>query len=72
MVEKIKCTAPPVYRYTWPGQDEALCCEDHGRGILVVANAIGMHLQMIPLANVELEGLDLTCSSMDEKREGEK
>ena len=43
------CDKPAAYRYTWPGKDEKGTCEEHGLQLLALANAIGMHLQLIPL-----------------------
>jgi hypothetical protein len=43
------CQEPTAFRYTWPGQDEAGVCAKHARMMQNVANAIGMHLQLIPL-----------------------
>lgn len=41
------CRNKGAYRYTWPGQDEALVCEAHVRKLRTVAGALGMHLQLI-------------------------
>lgn len=43
------CDEPAVYRYTWPGRDEAGACETHTTMALSIAAAMGLHLQMIPL-----------------------
>lgn len=43
------CSKKAAYRYTWPGRDEAHICEEHGRYSVKVAEAIGMHLQLVPL-----------------------
>lgn len=48
-MEREKCNRQAVFRYTWPGQDESFCCVGHGQGIQAVAQAIGSHLQLIPL-----------------------
>ncbi len=45
----MKCNELADYRYTWPGSDESFICENHSSQLLVVANAIGLHLQIIPL-----------------------
>ncbi len=56
----VLCEAKGRFRYTWPGKDEAVVCEGHASKIKAVANAIGCHLQMIPLS----ENMDLQCSSI--------
>jgi hypothetical protein len=43
------CVHDAVYRYTWPGHDEAGICELHRAKAQAIANAIGMHLQFIRL-----------------------
>ena len=43
------CENDAVYRFTWPGQDESFICEDHVKWLQNVANAMGLHLQIIPL-----------------------
>lgn len=44
-----KCEAFPMFRYTWPGQDEAMVCLEHAFRVAWVAEALGMYLQFIPL-----------------------
>ena len=43
------CGEVGAYRYTWPGQDEALICEHHVGIPRNIAKAIGMPLQIIEL-----------------------
>ena len=43
------CSEPGFYRYTWPGRDESCVCETHAKGLVNVAHALGLHLQLIPL-----------------------
>jgi len=43
------CKETPVYRYTYPGQDEKVICERHSKILMNIANAIGLHLQLIEL-----------------------
>ena len=45
-----KCKEFALWRYTWPGEDEAFICVDHGEQLQNVARAIGMHLQLIAIA----------------------
>lgn len=42
-----ECNKDAIYRYTWPGQDEKRICEDCGAKLRGVAQAIGLHLQLI-------------------------
>jgi hypothetical protein len=44
-----RCQGPALFRYTWPGRDEAFACLEHAAQLLGVAEAIGMHLQLTPL-----------------------
>ena len=66
-----QCPLPAKYRYTWPGQDEAVCCVWHGNALRNVANAIGMHLQMISLS-VEEVLAGRQCESGDDLPEERK
>jgi len=43
------CPLLPVYRFTWPGQDEAAICGAHVLHIRRIASAMGLHVQTIPL-----------------------
>ena len=36
-------------RYTWPGRDESCACDLHAAKLSGIAEAMGMHLQLIPL-----------------------
>ena len=55
-----KCKNLAKYRFTWPGADESLICEEHVVGLRIVADAIGLSLQIIPLSENDLK-LGLTC-----------
>ena len=55
-----KCGAPAMYRYTWPGKEESLICVTCAIKLQTVANAIGLHLQMIKLSQEEMLN-GLTC-----------
>lgn len=44
------CGRPAAYRYTWPGRDEDVICEEHSGQLRAVAVAMGLHLQLIPVA----------------------
>jgi len=43
------CGELATIRYAWPGKDESVCCIDHALQLSGVANAIGLHLQLIPI-----------------------
>ncbi len=44
----MKCTNPALFRYTWPGKDESMCCLEHSIMLAKIADAIGLpSLQMI-------------------------
>jgi len=49
---QVGCGNLGAFRFTWPGEDEAEICVIHAPGILAVAKAIGMHLQLIPIVTV--------------------
>ena len=42
------CGKPAAFRYTWPGRDEDQICADHAPHLAHVAEAMGLHLQLIP------------------------
>lgn len=65
MSDKKLCPEPAIARYTWPGRDEALACEQHARQLAWVAKGMGMHLQLIQLSEKDLL-LSPTCSSQDD------
>ena len=58
------CKNQAEYRYTWPGRNETLICTKHAEKLKAVANAIGLHLQMIPLSQKYLE-MKLTCTQKE-------
>lgn len=62
--ETVMCDKPANYRFTWPGKDESFICEDHVEKLKGIAVAIGLHLQIIPLTESELEK-GLTCNQKD-------
>lgn len=43
------CENPGALRFTWPGRDEAHVCIEHAQRLRNIANAMGMHIQLIPL-----------------------
>ena len=55
-----KCKNLAKYRFTWPGDTEALICEEHAGQLRAVAKAIGTYIQVIPLSGGDLE-MGLTC-----------
>lgn len=55
-LEPRKCGKPATHRFTWPGNPESFICADHLPTLELVASAIGMYLQTVPLHESELEG----------------
>lgn len=51
----MECTEKAAYRYTWPGKNESFICEKHVSKLIMVANAMGFPLQVIPLENNQEE-----------------
>ena len=49
VVENTQCRNKAIYRYTWPGRNEAKICGTHAPRLLSIAKAIGLHLQLTPL-----------------------
>lgn len=56
------CDGPVLFRYTWPGRDEAYTCLTHAIALKNIANAMGLPLQMIQLSFDEAE--EHTCSQI--------
>lgn len=46
---QVDCDAPSVFRYTWPGQNEAGICAVHAIKQQNICNAMGLYVQLIPL-----------------------
>ena len=55
------CDNPAMFRYTWPGEDEAVICEQHAAQLRGIADAMGLHLQIILLTRDELN-LGFVCN----------
>jgi len=55
----MKCNKQAVFRYTWPGNDEEVVCLRHAQQLKDIAEAIGLHLQLVPLSGEEQ--LEKTC-----------
>ncbi len=47
------CEELALYRFTWPGRDEAGICGDHVRELRSVAASLGFHLQLIPVMRLD-------------------
>jgi len=45
----MQCSERALFRYTWPGKDESFICMDHALQLRGIAQALGLHLQMIVL-----------------------
>lgn len=50
MCKQEGCSEPATFRYTWPGKDESCVCVEHATKLKSVADAIGLHLQLIPIS----------------------
>ncbi len=57
----LTCSNPALFRYTWPGRDEAFACYTHAAQLRAVADALGMHLQLIALTADQRQ--HTTCQS---------
>ena len=55
------CDNPAKYKFTWPGRDESVICEEHVDKAKALANILGFYLQIIPLSEQELK-VGLTCN----------
>lgn len=64
-----KCDKKAMYRYTWPGRNEDFICEDHVGKLRRVAEVMGFHLHVIPIA--EMNATEPRCSQIVTK-EGER
>ena len=49
------CSSAAVGRFTWPGREEQGICQAHLPQLLGVADAIGLHLQVVPLPQQETQ-----------------
>lgn len=47
-----KCPEPAVFRYTWAGKPESMCCVLHGKALRVVADAMAYQFQLIPIGGI--------------------
>jgi hypothetical protein len=65
MTEK-QCQMPAFFRYTWPGRDENFVCSDHATKLLQIAQAMGLYLQLFPLAYDDL--FEKQCEQMIEEK----
>ena len=55
-----QCQQQALFRYTWPGRDESFICLEHAQQLRNVAEAMGFHIQLIPLSGDEQAGV--SCS----------
>jgi hypothetical protein len=46
------CTRLGTHRVTWPGNDESIVCGEHRETMAGAAEAMGFHLQFIPLTMI--------------------
>jgi len=52
------CDLLPMYRYTWPGHDEAAVCLIHAQSVQGIANTMSFPLQLIKLEPLEIQPRD--------------
>lgn len=64
-----KCGEPAVFRYTWPGKEEAVVCTDCADKVRAIANAIGMFQQLIPLTPKDASPMDWPTCQQNVKEE---
>ncbi len=50
---KQQCQNPGSFKFTWPGKDEDYICSSHLPNLLIIANAMGLYIQIRP--NLEEE-----------------
>jgi len=55
------CENLATHRYTWPGSDEQIICDEHLPKLKSVACAMGFHLQIIPLSKEDIR-IGMECS----------
>jgi len=60
------CGALATFRFTWPGKDESYVCPECALKLCAIANAIGLHLQMIALSASDHAG-PLGMQSIEEQ-----
>lgn len=46
-----ECGEHGAVLYTWPGKDQSVACIEHATELQGIANAMGMHLQLIMLSS---------------------
>lgn len=49
MNEEKRCENAVMFRFIWPGRDEAYICLEHAEKLKGISNALGFHLQLIPV-----------------------
>ena len=62
------CKDIALFRYTWPGRDEAYVCGHHAIALENIAGVIGMHLQLIPLTAMDHIGPEEEKFLADQKK----
>lgn len=55
------CGKPAVYRYTWPGRDQACVCDEHAPKLTGIASAMGLHLQLLPADDTDVCSQQVTA-----------
>jgi hypothetical protein len=58
------CEIPGAFRFTWPGRDEEFVCLFHALRIAQIAEAIDLHLQIVPTTEL-LAALEATRAGFE-------
>ena len=63
----MRCENAATHRYTWPGNEEKLICDEHLPKLRAIADAMGFYLQVIPLSTEDMDA-GLGCGQNNLKR----
>jgi|GEM_PF-6729381 len=66
--QKSECDQDAAFRFTWPGKDESFICERHGRRMVEIAQAMGLHIQLIPLTDQDHSGPEGMKSPAEQRK----
>lgn len=50
---QVACDEPAAWTFTWPGKDRAGICDKHKPKLCAIANAMGLYIQVLPIAERE-------------------
>ena len=62
------CKNYAALKYTWPGRDQAAICAEHAPKLKATANALGLHLQLLPVTVEDHERTALSNSPHQETK----